>query len=184
MFSCKTLSLFFIKDWFELSVSHLFLISHAGSPVRLPPHWASAVHTPWALVIRGRLLISVIRSDCCWPACTLSLIENLQMRPERLAMGRSVHSCWPSRTAGCQSRALGAQTTTLEVNFLIQWSKLWFCLCVSWCSVCGNAQDTVRDGLDRALYSIKHRNLYLIFHFVSFCLLIYMVFDFIFLHVS
>ena len=91
----------FIRDWFKQSVSHLLLISLATSPVLQPSHWASAVHIPRVLIIRGRPLIFVIHSGCRCPACTLALIENLQMRPVDLVC--SVRSCWPSSPVGCQS---------------------------------------------------------------------------------
>jgi len=112
-----------IKDWFELTVSHLSLTS---SLVLLPSHWASV----WALVIRLRLLIFVIHSDCGWPACTLTLIENLQMRSGRFGLHRlQLLTQWYSQLSGLR---LSKQTDTLEVNHFIQWSKLWFYLCVSW----------------------------------------------------
>lgn len=142
--SSRTLFVFFIKARFELSVSHLFLISHASSLVLQPSHWASVVHTPWALIIRGRLLIFVICSDCCSPACTLTLIENLQMRPCRFGLC-SAHSCWPGIAVGCQSPAPWAQT--LVVNFWTRLNELCFYLDASGMLSLWKFTDTVREKL-------------------------------------
>lgn len=152
--SSRTLFVFFIKAWFELSVSHLFLISHASSLVLQPSHCASVVCTPWALIIRGRLLIFVIRSDCCSPACTLTLIENLQMRPCRFGLCPA-QSCWPSIAVGCQSRTPWAGTGTLEVNFWTCLSELCFYLDVSGVLSLWKSTDTVREEFHRT-----HRDLY------------------------
>lgn len=68
-----------IRTLFELLLVRFSAFPHF--PCLEPFHWVPAVRTPRVLIIRGRPRIFVIHSHCRFPAHTLALIENLQMKP-------------------------------------------------------------------------------------------------------
>lgn len=69
----------FLAEWFDGQYLSLFSFLMLTAFPLSPSH----SHT---LIIRGRLLIFVIHSGCRCPACTLALIEILQMKPSRLGL--------------------------------------------------------------------------------------------------